>query len=68
MIQNLLQTSDVDTCKNSGYNLLDVSGQSITITSDNYPSKFDKDIHCYWAFYAPDAMKLKITISTFQVH
>ena len=66
-MEDILPPSSVTTCKNSGFNLLSEPGQSITITSDNYPSDYGKGTDCYWSFYAKDVTQLRVTISEFEV-
>ena len=67
MMENLLDSSSVTTCKNSGFNLMDKSVSSLAFTSDNYPSDYGEKTNCYWSIYAPGAMKIKVTITEFVV-
>ena len=65
-MKTLLGTSE-PTCKNTGFTQLDATGQTLTFTSDNYPSNYGQGSDCYWSVFAPNATKLKITISSFDV-
>ena len=67
MMEDILDPSSVTTCENSGFNLLDTPGQSLTFSSDNYPSNYGKGTDCYWSFYAKNATQVIVTIFEFEV-
>ena len=59
-IKRYLANSNV-ACKNDGFNVLS-AGQTI-----QFESKAKAHARCYWAFYAPGAGNLQITLDEFKV-
>ena len=66
-MKDKLLTTTTDSCKNHGYQELSSAGQWMEITSGNYGEGYDNNERCYWAFYAPGAIELKIEILYLQV-
>ena len=59
--------TNTDSCQNHGYHELSSEGQWLEITSGNYGESYENNERCYWAFFAPGAIELKIEIIYLEV-
>ena len=54
-------------CKNIGVHELTQEASMVKIASDGYPSGYENDAECHWAFYAPQSQGITVYIPSFHV-